>query len=319
MTTKRVTSTTYFYLLSLTLLFLFMDSSTLLAVQQASKEAVDSGITSGDVFEFVLTAGYLVGVFILLPWVVYTNTKEKLSVNASGTGTTNIDLSEEERNDRTAMILDEIEKKLSPFQEEGQDLVTITKGSQARFVKKGIDYIQQNLQPTDSDLISRVEEFIGVYEDRTKRFFTGSKWIIGCSIGTGIFFTYMAGISTFIFIHFLGLVFYFLSSRTPLYILEKRMKLFGGGNSMFGAIFSGLFIGAGAKHYNIYSDGRKERDYSSEFTGGAVFFLIIIVVAMFLGFLAAALGVVNFLMNYMNNALIPEKPESWYTKNFAQN
>jgi len=27
--------------------------------------------------------------------------------------------------------------------------------------------------------------------------------------------------------------------------------------------------------------------------------------------------VVNFLMNYMNNALLPTKPEAWYAKNFA--
>lgn len=305
-----------FYYSSFLIFFLFIVNNSVFAIQEAASKIPEAGISGGDIFEFILVAGYLVGVFILLPWVVFTNTKEKLAVASGGTPT-NIDLSEEERNERAAMILDEIEKRLTPFQEEGQDLVTITKGSQARFVKKGIDYIQQSLQPTDAVLLSRVEEFIGVYEDRAKRIFTGSKWIIGCSIGTGIFFTYMAGISTFIFIHFLGLVFYFLSSRTPMYILEKRMKLFGGGNSMFGAIFGGLFIGAGAKHYNVFSDGHKERDYSSEFTGGAIFLVIILMVAMVLGFMAAALGVVNFLMNYMNNALIPEKPETWYEKNFA--
>ncbi len=110
-----------------------------------------------------------------------------------------------------------------------------------------------------------------------------------------------------------------MSSHTPLYLLEKRMKMLGNfGGVLVGSIVSGLFVGAGAKHYNVYSDGRKERDYSSELTGGAVYFLILAVIAMILGFLAAALGVVNFLMNYMNNALIPTKLESWYEKEFAK-
>ena len=184
-------------------------------------------------------------------------------------------------------------------------------------MKKGIEYIQQNLQPTDPDIIARMNEYITVYEDRTKRVFTGSKWIIISAVGLAALFVWTGGITSFLFIHTLGIVFYILSSRTPMYILEKRMNLFGGGGSIVGAIFGGLFIGAGAKHYNVYSDGRKERDYSSEFTGGAVYFFLIVIVAMFMGFMAAALGVVNFLMNYMNNALIPGKPESWYEKTFA--
>ncbi|MCD4692864.1 MAG: hypothetical protein K8R79_08120 [Calditrichales bacterium] len=318
MKSKHLTPSFYFSLI--VLLFIFMGSGSLLIAQEVASTAPDSGLSGGDIFEFLLVAGYIVGVFVLLPWVIYTNMKEKLTVmdtGSTGGAVPDSGLSEDERNNRAAMILDEIEKKLTPFEEEGEDLVTITKGSQARFIKRGIEYIQQKLQPTDPKIIARMNEFITVYEDRTKRVFTGSKWIIGCAVGLGIFMVYIGGISTFIFIHTLGIVFYILSSRTPMYILEKRMNLFGGGGSIVGAIFGGLFIGAGAKHYNIYSDGRKERDYSSEFTGGAVYFLLIAVVAMFMGFMAAALGVVNFLMNYMNNALIPGKPESWYEKTFT--
>ena len=315
---SKFTSAFSFYFISSILLFI--GSSSLLIAQEATSASPDSGLSGGDIFEFLLVAGYIVGVFVLLPWVIFTNAKEKLSaMDAGSTGDAAPDsgLSEEERNNRAAMILDEIEKKLTPFQEEGEDLVTITKGSQARYMKKAIDYIQQNLAPTDPELIARVNEFVTVYEDRTKRVFTGSKWIIICAVGIGIFLAWTGGITTFLFIHILGIVFYILSSRTPMYILEKRMNLFGGGGAIVGAIFGGLFIGAGAKHYNVYSDGRKERDYSSEFTGGAAYFLIIVVVAMFLGFMVAALGVVNFVMNYMNNALIPGKPESWYEKTFA--
>ncbi len=302
----------------ITLMLLF--SSSLFAVQDPA--TTNSGLSGGDIFEFVVIAGYLIGVFVLLPWIIYTNTAEKLDLNETSVPSDippDPALSEMERNSRAARILDETTQKLTPFQEDGELLMTITKGSQARFVKKGIDYIREHLQPTDPDIMDRMNELVAVYQDRTQRLFTGSKWIIGCAIGMGILFVWTGGISTFVFIHALGIAFYILSSRTPLYILEKRMNLFGGGGAIVGAIFGAFFIGAAAKHYNVYSDGRKERDYSSEFTGGAVYSLFIAVAAMFLGFLVAALGVVNFLMNYMNNAVMPTKTEAWYEKNFPAN
>ena len=89
------------------------------------------------------------------------------------------------------------------------------------------------------------------------------------------------------------------------------------GSGMIAALFSGLFIGSAAKHYKVYSDGRKERDYESEFSGGIIFLLIIFIVALFLGFLIALLGVINFIINYSNNAIIPGKLENWYQKNFS--
>lgn len=302
----------------LTVVLLFFSSLVLFA-QGDPDAAPESSI---DWFQLIVTTGYLGGVFVLFPWVIYTNLKEKLFVvetEFTANSLPNSQLSEDERNNQATMILEEIENRLTPIKDEesGEELKTITKGSQARFIKRSIEYIQQNLQPTDSEIMARVNEIIAVYEDRTKRFFTGSKWIIGCAVGVGLILLYQAGINSFIFIHSIGIAFYIMSSRTPLYLLEKRMELLGNFGGVIGSIVSGLFIGAGAKHYNVYSDGRKERDYSSELTGGAVYFLIIVVVALFLGFLVAVLGVVNFVINYMNNALIPTKPESWYEKNFA--
>lgn len=306
----------YLFFPIITLLLLF--SVSLFATQDPTP--ANSGLSGGDIFEFLVITGYLLGVFVLLPWVIYTNTAEKLAGDEMGVSSDILPdpgLSEIERNSRAARILDEIAQKLTPFEEDGELLMTITKGSQARFMKKGIDYIREHLQPTDPDITDRMNELITVYQDRTQRLFTGSKWIIGCAVGMGIFFFWTGGMVVFALIHALGTAFYILSSRTPLYVLEKRMNLFGGGGAIVGAIFGAFFIGAAAKHYNIYSDGRKERDYSSEFTGGAVYFLFIAVAAMFLGFLVAALGVVNFLMNYMNNAVIPTKTQTWYEKNFS--
>lgn len=119
------------------------------------------------------------------------------------------------------LILDGIAEKLTPFQsEEGEEMLTITKGSQSRFVKQGLDYINTRLVPTDSVTIERVNEFSGVYKDRSKRVFTGSKWIIICSAGMGVLFAVTGGITVFLFIHFLGLLFYILSSRTTMYTLK---------------------------------------------------------------------------------------------------
>ncbi len=305
----------------LTIVLLFLSSLILFAQGDPDVASPESSI---DWFQVIVTIGYLGGVFILFPWVIYTNLKEKLFVvetEFTVDSLSNTELTEDERNSRAALLLEEIENRLTPIKDEesGEELKTITKGSQARFIKRSIEYIQQNLKPTDPDTFARMNEIITVYEDRTKRIFTGSKWIIGFAVGVGLLLLYQAGLSTFIFIHFIGVVFYIMSSHTPLYLLEKRMKMLGNfGGVLVGSIVSGLFVGAGAKHYNVYSDGRKERDYSSELTGGAVYFLILAVIAMILGFLAAALGVVNFLMNYMNNALIPTKLESWYEKEFAK-
>jgi len=303
----------------LTIVLLFLSSLILFAQGDPEVATPESSI---DWLQVIFVTGYLGGVFILFPWVIYTNLKEKLFVGETEYtegSLSNSELSVDERNSRATMILNEIENKLTPItdEESGEELKTITKGSQARFIKRGIEYIQQHLKPTDSEVFARMNEIIEIYENRTKRIFTGSKWIIGFAIGTGLFLIYTVGINTFIFIHFIGVVFYIMSSQTPLYLLEKRIEFLGNfGGAFLGSLMSGLFVGAGAKHYNVYSDGRKERDYSSELTGGAIYLIILFVVAMFLGFLAAALGVVNFLINYMNNALIPTKLETWYEESF---
>ncbi len=85
----------------------------------------------------------------------------------------------------------------------------------------GLDYINKYLLPTNTDIIERIKVFSDVYADRTRRAFTGSKWIIGCSAAVGVLFVWSGGITTFIFIHFLGLLFYILSSRTSFYTIEK--------------------------------------------------------------------------------------------------
>lgn len=280
----------------------------------------DSGV---DWFELIIIVGYLGGVFVLLPIVLYTNAKEKLFVPDS-TNQDQIsviqDLTEEQRNQKAMEILERIESKLTVIKgEDGTDWVTITKGSQAKFMKYGLDYINKKLKPTDQNVIDRINEFTNVYNDRTRRAFTGSNWIIGSSALLAVLFYMTGGISVFLFIHILGLVFYILSSRTTFYGIEKRMKTFGNGPSFISGMMSGLFLGNGVKYYVKEGSGPWRRDWETEGQMALIGLFLLIVVAIFLGIFAAFLGVLNFIINYSTSFLHPFKTEEkWYQENFAK-
>lgn len=279
-----------------------------------------SGSNSGmDPFEMVIFLGYFVSVLVLLPIVVYTNLKEGLfdpeivEPDAPISG-----MDEEERNDAAEEILERIEDKLTPFKDEnGNEMITITKGSQAKFMKRGLDYINKKLQPTDPLIKARVNEFAEVYEDRAARAFTGSWWIIVCSAGVGALMVGSGGFSTFIVIHFLGLLFYVLSSRTTMYGIEKRMKAFKFVPGIVGGIMGGLFLGGGTKYYMKSGSGPWKRDWETEGQMAMIGLMIMAIVALVLGFLAAVLGVLNFVFNYSTSFLLPIKSDQkWYEENF---
>lgn len=280
--------------------------------------------TSGSIdwFELVIIFGYLAGVFLLLPIVVYTNINETLDEDEEETSQElaySGSLSEAERNEQTEVILQSIEERLTPFTaDDGSEMLTITKGSQAKFMKKALDYIHTDLLPTDPDLIERYNEMSYVYSDRAKRVFTGSWWIILCSIGIGVLMIMTAGFTNFIIIHTLGVVFYVLSSRSTMYGIEKRMKIFGMMPGFLSGVISGLFLGGGTKYYVKSGSGPWKRDWETEGSMAMVGLLIMFVVAMFLGFLAAFLGVINFIINYSSSFLLPfQSNEKWYQKNFV--
>jgi hypothetical protein len=307
------------YKTATTLVLLLFFTSVIFA-----QETADANSSSGggiDWFQVIISAAYLIGVFILLPIVVYTNHKAKLYNPAGGHQEVQAseDLDEKTRNERTKEILLAIESKLTAFTDEnGQEMITITKGKQAKFMKNGLDYINKHLKPTDPDLKTRADEFAEIYKIRTKRIFTGSKWIIGASVGVGLLMIFTGGISTFIFIHALGIAFYILSSRTPMYALEKRRFKFARlGTGMIGGIMTALALGDGTKYYVSTNGGPYQRDWETEGTMGLIGIFLLIVAALFLGFAAAFLGVINFIFNYSNSFLLPfNKPSDWYTEKF---
>jgi hypothetical protein len=196
-------------------------------------------------------------------------------------------------------------------------MITITKGKQARFVKRGLNYINKHLAPTDILITQRVKEFEFVYNDRAKRAFTGSKWIIVSSVGIGVLFFMTGGVNTFVFIHALGIVFYILSSRTTMFTIEKRMKRFSYAPGFVGNMLNGLFLANGTKHYVKSGDGPWKRDWETEGQMAMIGLFFMAVVSMFLGLLTAALGVLNFVINYSTSFAMPFKSdEKWYSENF---
>jgi hypothetical protein len=306
--------TTVFFMLILSIA-LFANDTT----------AVSSSSSSGggiDWFQIIISAAYLIGVFILLPIVVYTNNKSKLYSPKEGESEdfqTLRDLDESKRNERAREILEAIEDKLTAFtDDDGQEMITITKGKQAKFMKNGLDYINKNLKPTDPEIIERVNEFAEIYKIRTKRIFTGSKWIIAASVGVGLLMLFTGGISTFIFIHALGIAFYILSSRTPMYALEKRRFKFSQlGTGMIGGIMTALALGDGTKYYVSTNGGPYQRDWETEGSMALMGLVFLIVIALFLGFAAAFLGVINFIFNYSQSFILPfNKTVDWYEEKF---
>lgn len=297
--------------------------ASLINIPEVAAANTSSGGGGTDWFSIILAVGYLGGVFILLPIVIYTNLNESVFTPTEDNQhkiVVNPELSEVERNSRAAEILEAIGNKLTPVKgENDEDLITITKGSQAKFTKRGLDYIKKHLDPTGEDVLKRMNELEDVYNDRTKRVFSGSKWIIACSIGLALLFIFTAGFGFFLVIHILGLLFYILSSRTNIYSLEKRMKWFGGANSgIVARVFAGLFAGMATSYYIKYSDGTKVFDGESTMSNLAITTMFIFIVALILGFMAVILGVINFLLNYSTSFLLPFKQDQkWYEENFG--
>ncbi len=291
-------------------------------VQPIDKAVPEKGI---DWMQIIFAGSYLLGVFVLFPLVVYTNYQEKMlgDVNPDKIKILE-DLSEDERNDRAEYILVTIEEKLTAFtDDDGNDVVSITKGSQARFMRHGLNYIYTRLCPTDPILQARVEEFSSVYFDRTKREYTGSNWILGCAVGILVFMGFMdisMLLSSFTLIHIVGITFYYLSSRTARYALEKRLDNFKTKKLGFiGGVMAALFAGFSIKEYVSVNGGPWKRDHESEGTSAVMLILVIVMVAFFVGFLVAFFGIINFVINYSVSFINPlNTPEKWYETKFEK-
>ncbi len=282
---------------------------------------------STDWFSIIIASTFMLGLFALFPLVIFTNVKEKLNLtpksNAEIEDFIN-SLSMEERNQRAYEILESIENKLSTVPgEDGSDLLTITKGSQARYVRNGLEYIATYLQPDNQELTEQMNAIKEVYDNRTERYFAGSKWILGCAIAipvVAVFIDFSSLWSSLMLLHFCGIAFYYLASRVPAYILEKRLRIFGSkGKGLVGVIMTSLFAGSATKHYVSINGGPWKRDYDEEFSSNMTFLMIATIIAFLIGVFVAIFGVINFILNYSTNFILPFKScKQWYDKTFIE-
>ncbi len=161
-----------------------------------------------------------------------------------------------------------------------------------------------------------MEGLVELYENRTERFFTGSKWILFAAGAVAAFVGYTSGLSTFFFVQLAGIAFYWFASRTPLYQLESRMDTFGSmGLGIVGGLLAGLFVGGGTQYYTEDSMGFRSRDYESE--GQAALFQIILmaIAVLIVGALIIAFADLNAVMNYYSSYQKPINLNNWYDEN----
>jgi len=288
--------------------------------EEVSAGSEENGKRSIDWFTLLVMIGYLGGTLLILPIVIYTNLNEVIKTpitESSGTQPFG-DMSVEERNHRSSLVIKKIESKLDRFvDDEGDERVMINRGYQARFIKKALDYINTRLCPTDEEIIESVQAHSDHYLVRTKRVFAGSKLIIFCSAALGILIAW-GGLWGYFAFHVLGLILYFLASKIPTYGIERAAKRFSGGG-FFGGVFAGLFASAATKHYVKYGDGPWERDGSSELTNSLGMYAFMVIIALLIGLFTALLGVINFLFNYSTSFLTPfaKADDAWFEKNIA--
>jgi hypothetical protein len=198
------------------------------------------------------------------------------------------------------------------------------------------------IAPTNPEIVDDLTYFSGALKTNTDRHFDGSTFLLGltstvvlgflaliisqavATIGYG---DIVQGITTIIGGLILSAVIwgvpvgiYFLACRAPYFLAVRRKPPFITRVPflktvipfVIGVAFTvlGINLGENTKWYNVYSDGRKERDYSMEFNNVLIslflkaviigFFLMVVFFAiLFLSLSVILWALVNFLRNYV--------------------
>jgi hypothetical protein len=286
------------------------DTDTMKSTPTSGSKSSSEGFGFFDLLELLMVVGYLAGVFVLLPLVVLTNIAERTVPRAPvaegitpGEDFTDDDMQARDMMDSLANELPDAED------EDGSTYKTITSGSQVRKARNVLVEISKNLHLTNAGVLGQFDALRELYQVRSRRVYTGSFWVLACAAIMLVLFYFSGpgGIQTFMVIHLLGMIFYTLASRTPIYLLEKRTSRLSAGGFM-GAIIGGvLFSNTSTRYYNVYSDGHKERNYEHE-AGSTIFgFILLAVLVIFCGFLIGVFGVISFIMNYSTSIQLPFK------------
>lgn len=179
-----------------------------------------------------------------------------------------------------------------------EEMRTPTKMKQIRKSKKLLGRVI-DLCPYDETVIGRLNELCGIINDSEERSFDGSKMLIWISVIVGvisIFITKSWEFPTFVGS---GLVLYWVASRTPQFLIEKRAER-GGGNIFSGLIGGAFAAVATAKTYKTvtkWSDGTTTTDYDNSETWISI--VIAVVICVVLACLLFFWSMLNYLRNYV--------------------
>lgn len=180
--------------------------------------------------------------------------------------------------------------------DEGEELRKPTKMKQVKSSSMLLDQAIA-LQPTDKDMIDNINELADVINSNEERFFDGSKplaWLGGI---VGIIFLFIS--PQFGIITLISTGAYILSSRTPVFLIEKRQKR-GGGN-IHNGIIAGVFgMIAGAQTVRTvykYSDGHKE--YEDDNSQHWIAWILGLAILVCIAATMALWAMINYLRNYV--------------------
>lgn len=180
--------------------------------------------------------------------------------------------------------------------DEGEELRKPTKMKQVKASSMLLDQAIA-LQPTDKDMIDNINELADVINSNEERFFDGSKplaWLGGI---VGIIFFFIS--PQFGIITLISTGAYILSSRTPVFLIEKRQKR-GGGN-IHNGIIAGVFgMIAGAQTIRTvykYSDGHKE--YEDDNSQHWIAWILGLAILVCIAATMALWAMINYLRNYV--------------------
>lgn len=299
-----------------TLVFIVTDSvgdQVLFANMQFSKDGTvvtDSGETSKKSEDIM---GIIVGILILLVFIGMAGHmlyllfrgdryKKVFTVDDMRVGRVAQNkpeqMSEEEYNNAVKLLEDAFEQwSVVEHDENGDERRKPTKMKQ---IKNSVSLIDQviALQPTEEDILTRLNDMTDVINSSEHRYFDGSKALVWLGIIVGILFCFIMGPGTGI-ITIMATGIYVIASRTPVFLIEKRSKR-GGGNIHNGFIAGIFAMIAGAKTIRTvteYSDGSKkvEDDHSQHWIAWILGIMLLVAIASFMFVWA----IINYIRNYV--------------------
>jgi hypothetical protein len=156
--------------------------------------------------------------------------------------------------------------------------------------------------PTDEATVERLNGYAAVLNNALERRFNGSKALIITTIIVAIILAIITKSATSVIPFAVGLVIYWLASRTSTFVLVRQeLKNGGAKRSFLSRVIGGLFAGvAAAKTYKTvttYSDGSQTTDIDDTETWMSLAFtlIVIVVLAMFIWLFS----IINYLRNYV--------------------